>query len=483
MSTRSASTFRVVQAHVHLDDPHICNDDSDSLAIQAALYESLVARVDASSFAPALATDWTVSDDARTWTFALRPDVRAHDGTHLTAADVVASLERVRDPRLGGRLGTEGVYASYLEGARYRIEEHDSGESVRIELGRPIADLLDLIVDFPIVPSQAHERFATAPVGTGRYRFARASEHEVVLDRFEDHWSGTSAHEQVVFRSEPDAAARVEAVRSGRADVASALTPALAEAAEGAPNVRIVSQPASMCAVFFFALHDRDAPSPVRDVRVRRALHHATDVDAIVRTALHGRARRLSGPFTERHLAHDAQVPPYAWDQARARALLAEAGHGAGLELTVDVPTRLPDEAMEVAAMLKRQWAEVGVTLHVVPHDDRPAYADMVRAKKIHDLCCFDSGPISSYRVLVEKFHSQVRGPWWQGYASAEVDAGIERAATLPDVDARRRVLRDVYRQLHDDAPWLYLYSPDKLWLASDRHDDWRPTFQGVTTV
>ena len=477
------STFRVVQSHVQLDDPHICNDDSDSLAIQAALYESLVARVDEATFAPALATDWTVSDDARTWTFELRPDVRAHDGTRLTAADVVASLERVRDPSLGGRLGTEGVYASYLEGARYQVETRGPNQAVRIELGRPIADLLDLIVDFPIVPSQAHGRHATAPVGTGRYRFGRSTEDEVVLERFDDHWGEAGTHDQVVFLKEPDPSARADAVRTGRADVASALTPALAQEADDAPNVRVVSQPASMCAVFFFALHDRDEPSPVRDVRVRRALHHATDVDAIVRSAVHGRARRLTGPFTERHLAHDPNVAPYELDPERARSLLAEAGYEAGLELTVDVPTRLPDEATEVAAMLQRQWAEVGVTLHVVLHDDRPAYANMVRAKRIHDLCCFDSGPISSFRVLVEKFHSQVRGPWWQGYASSEVDAGIETAAAIPDVEERRRVLQGVYRHLHDDAPWLYLYSPDKLWLLSDRHDAWRPTFQGVTAV
>ena len=484
MPTPTPRRMRIVQAHVRLDDPHLCNDDSNSLALQGAIYESLVARVDAATFAPALATEWRVSDDARTWTFTLRPDVVAHDGEPVDASDVITTLERVRDPSLGGMLGTEGVFASYLEGATYHAARAPDGrETVRVTLARPIADFLDLVVDFPIVPQRAHGRHAEAPVGTGRYRFVHGETHEVRLQRWNRHPSAASAADEVVFMAEPDPAARAEAVLRGDADVASGLTPALAEAQEGAHGVRVVQRPASMCAVFFFNLHPETQGSPVHDVRVRRALHHATDVDAIIATALRGRARRLTGPFTELHLAHDPDVAPYALDRERARRLLAEAGYADGCELTVDVPTRLPDEARQVAAMLREQWAAVRVRLRVVTHDDRPGYAHMVRAKRIHDLCCFDSGPISTYRVLVEKFQSSVRGPWWQGFADAEVDTAIDRAAAIPDTAERRAQYRDVYRRLVDAAPWLYLYAPDKLWLTDERADPWAPTFQGVSAA
>lgn len=484
MPTNSPRSLRIAQAHVQLDDPHLCNDDSNSLALQGAIYETLVARVDAATFEPALATEWCVADDARTWTFTLRPGVVAHDGDEVGADDVIATLERVRDPSLGGVLGTEGVFASYLEGATYQAgTTADGRETVRVVLARPIADFLDLIVDFPVVPRRAQGRHADAPVGTGRYRFVRGDEHEVVLRRWERHWGDTEPYDEVVFAAEREPEARADAVRRGEADVASGLTPTLAAALGGEAGVRLVRRPASMCAVFFFNLHPEAHGSPVQDARVRRALHHATDVDAIVEAALLGHARRLSGPFTELHLAFDPTVTPYALDLDRARELLAEAGFEAGCDLTVDVPTRLPDEAQQVAGMLREQWAAVGVRLHVVAHDDRPGYAHMVRAKRIHDLCCFDSGPISSYRVLVEKFHSSVRGPWWQGYTSSEVDALIERAAATTDTDARRAVYREAYRLLAHDAPWLFLYSPDKLWVTSERIDAWSPTFQGVSAA
>jgi len=482
--TQPPRSLRIVQSHVQLDDPHLCSDDSNSLALQGAIYEALAARVDTATCESALATEWRVEDDARTWTFTLRPGVSAYDGESVGADDVIATLERVRDPSLGGVLGTEGVFASYLEGATVEAGTTPDGrETVRVVLARPLADLLDLIVDFPVVPRRAQGRHADAPVGTGRYRFVRGDEHEVVLRRWERHWGATDGYDEVVFAAERDPEARAAAVRRGHADVASGLTPALPASLDGAEGVRVVQRPASMCAVFFFNLHPETHGSPVHDARVRRALHHATDVDAIVASALRGRARRLSGPFTELHLAHDPAVPPYPLDRERASALLAEAGYADGCDLTVNVPTRHPDEAQQVAAMLREQWAAVSVRLHVVAHDDRPGYAHMVRANRIHDLCCFDSGPISSYRVLVEKFQSTVRGPWWQGYANIEVDALIERAAATTDTDACPAVYRDANRLLAHDAPWLYLYSPDTLWLTSERVDDWAPTFQGISAL
>ncbi len=479
MSQPVPRTLRVAQSHVRLDDPHLCSDDGSALALQAGLYETLVRRVDAWSFAPSLATRWRVSPDARRWSFTLRQDVLAHDGAALTADDVVASLERLRDPGLGGVLGTEGVYAGHLEGARVSAGVEDGSPTLTMDLARPMADLLDLVADFAIVPRRAHGRHALDPIGSGPYRLLRGDERELALRRWEHHWAGGRSFEQVTFLAEPDPEERVAAVLSGSADVAAQLTPTLADQLDGTPGVRVLQRPSSVCAVCFFGL--RDPSSPVTDPRVRRALHHATDVDAIIAQALHGRARRLAGPFTELHLACDPSVSPYTFDPTRARALLAEAGYGDGLELTLDVPTRLPDEAPHVAELLQQLWSEVGVKLHVVRHDDRAAYAQMVRAGAIQDLCCFDSAPLSSYRVLAEKLHSEEHGPWWQGHHDEVLDGLIERAAATPDLSARRELYREAYRRVHDDPPWLYLYSPDALWLVSERVDGWEPTFEGIT--
>jgi peptide/nickel transport system substrate-binding protein len=88
----------------------------------------------------------------------------------------------------------------------------------------------------------------------------------------------------------------------------------------------------------------------------------------------------------------------------------------------------------------------------------------MVKAKEMGDACCFDSSPLSSWRVLREKFHSGLQGVWWQGYSNPEVDALLDRAAATVDANSRQGVYRAAYRLIRDDAPWIYLYSPVMSW-------------------
>ena len=104
----------ILQPSVRLADPHICSDAKNRLTIFNAIFDALVRRDATGRFIPALATEWQLAADARTWTFKLRSDVLFHNGDPLTAADVVASLQRACDPAVGGELGTEGVWAGYI---------------------------------------------------------------------------------------------------------------------------------------------------------------------------------------------------------------------------------------------------------------------------------------------------------------------------------------------------------------------------------
>jgi peptide/nickel transport system substrate-binding protein len=104
----------------------------------------------------------------------------------------------------------------------------------------------------------------------------------------------------------------------------------------------------------------------------------------------------------------------------------------------------------------------------------------MVRAKQIGDGCCFDSSPLSTYRVLREKLHSRVEGPWWQGYANSEVDTLIDMAATTVDDADRQAIYRRAYRLIRDDAPWIFLYSPLLVDGAGPRLTGWQPGINGL---
>ncbi|RMF87390.1 MAG: peptide ABC transporter substrate-binding protein, partial [Nitrospinota bacterium] len=169
----------VFQPHVRFGDPHVCSDDRHRLSLHHALYESLVCRDRQGTYRPALAQSWTLQEDARTWTFSLRTPLPFHNGDSLQAQDVIASLERARDPALGGELGTQGVYQSYLEGARFTaLDAH----TVRIVTAEPMADLLDLLVDIPVVPERVLADLPERPVGSGPYHLVEASDTRVVMD-------------------------------------------------------------------------------------------------------------------------------------------------------------------------------------------------------------------------------------------------------------------------------------------------------------
>jgi peptide/nickel transport system substrate-binding protein len=219
---------------------------------------------------------------------------------------------------------------------------------------------------------------------------------------------------------------------------------------------------------------------PCKDRRVRQALNYAVDVDAIIAEVTRGGATRLNGYLTAHHFGYDPDTPAYPYDPDRARRLLAEAGYGSGLTLTFDIPSVMPDEAPALARVMAEQYKKAGITVKIVEHGDRAAYSEMVRAKQINDACCFDSSPRSTFRVLREKLHSGLRGPWWEGYANPQVDALIEKAqATVADAE-RQKIYREIYTIVRDDAPWVFLYRPTNYWGVRPTIAGWTPRADGL---
>ncbi len=465
------TTIRIVQEQVRQADPHAITDSRTLLNIRGALYDSLVRRTGPGQFQPALASAWSCEPDARTWTFTIRDGVRFHDGRSVTTGDVVAGIERATSPEAGGEMATEGVMASYFEGSTV---EALSDTQVRIVMGRPMADLLDLLVDIVILPGG--EANSEAAIGTGPFRLIEARDGEMVMEAFSDGWQGAPTVGQLQWFAEPDPAKRSRLLIEGAADLAVGLGPDERAMIEQSAGVDAIASPGGLCVAFLL----NAANGPCADPRVRQALNFGTDVDRIIAEVTNGQATPTNGPFTPLHVGHDPDVPRYGHDLGRARSLLAEAGYGDGLELTIDVPTRLPDEAQALAEHLTRSFADLGVTVTLRHHEDRLAYARMVRAKQIADACCFDSSPLSTYRVLREKLHGGVAGPWWQGYANPDVDALIDRAATIVDNSERQEIYRQAYRQIHEDAPWVFMYAPLMVDGRGPALGGWQPGINGI---
>lgn len=471
----------VVQSSVQIGDPHIVSDGLAAKSIIKTVYDALVA-VDASgTYQPALAEGWDVSDDARSWTFHLRDGVTFHNGETLSAADVVATMGRVLDPGIGGAFGTEGVYLSYLGSAE--ISAPDEG-TVRIVTQDPMADLLDLVVDMPISPAGALSHLPGSYVGSGPYQVVEQTETRLVLAAHEDYWGGTPEYAEIRWLAEADPVARTTAVLEGRADIAAGIgidgrDRILAEGGQGAGESQggAVAHEMDSGLAIIFMINALEGPG--QDRRVRQALNHALDRDAIIDEITGGAAQPLSGYLTSGHFGYDPETPVYPYDRGRARELLSDAGYTDGLSLTFDIPQVMPDEMPALARLMARQYEAVGIDVEIVEHADRSGYSQMVRRKEIADAAGFDSSPRSTYRVLREKLHSGLKGPWWEGYTNPEVDALIEEAQATVDDGERQAIYRRIYRLVRDDAPWIFLYNPTLYWGVGPGVQ-WTPRVDGL---
>jgi peptide/nickel transport system substrate-binding protein len=386
---------------------------------------------------------------------------------------VVASFKRALDPAIGGAFGTQGVLATYLGTADITAPDD---ATVRIVTAEPMADLLDLVAAIVIGPERELPQLPRAYVGSGPYKVATQSESRVVLAAHDRYWGPAPRYREVAFVADPDAGKRVDALLGGDADVAAGIGIQGKARIAAAGGAEVHERESGLCIIFMLNAQQ----GPCRDRRVRQALNYALDVDAIIAGVVNGAATRLNGYLTAHHFGYNPETPVYPHDPEKARRLLAEAGYPNGLTLTFDIPSTMPDEAPALATAMAEQYAKAGITLKIVEHADRAAYSEMVRAKQIHDGCAFDSSPRSTFRVLREKLHSGLRGPWWEGYANPQVDAMIAKAqGTVADSD-RQAIYREIYTIGRDDAPWVFLYRPTNYWGARPTVSGWTPRADGL---
>jgi peptide/nickel transport system substrate-binding protein len=468
----------IIQPRAVLDDPHACTDSSDVLSVFGALFDALVRRGD-DGYEPALATDWAMSDDARSTIFTLREGVRFHDGERCDAQAVKHCLERMARPDMGATLGAPGVYSQYLAGMT--IDIIDAGR-LRLTTVTPMADILDVLqaghIVSPAALAAAGDDMAKRAVGTGPYRLEHwAPGSEIVASANPGHFGHEPRQARITWRGDVSREARLAALAGGRAQVANGIEHAsIKHRTEG---VTLVDYLAPTAIIMMFNC----ASGPGADPRVRLALNLAIDRAALVSEILAGAGQPLHGYVSPAHDGFDGAAGALPHDREKARALLREAGHAEGVVFDVYCPTRLPDEARELVAAVEAQLADLGVGFRIHLDPDRVHYANQVRMKNIHDICVFDSSPMSCFRVLHEKIDSRVRGSWWEGYANPKVEQLLDLARRTVAADRRLEIQREVYRLLQQDPPWLYLYNHRRVVGLAGRHPGFSMRRDGVLDV
>jgi peptide/nickel transport system substrate-binding protein len=290
------------------------------------IYDSLVTfNPDYSQVVGQLCESWTVSPDAREWIGKVRQGVTFHDGTPLNSTAIRRNFEY------------------FLKNAAYlfiplpikRIDD-SKPDTIRFVFESPYPYFTRNVTLLKIQSPQAIAAGPRAidrhPIGSGPLQFVSQSTNAITLERFPDYWSKGKPHvERVKFQIIPDAAARIGALRSGQVNVAPGLTPNDQVQLKSDPRTKVVSRPSWFVTMLKFKL---TAPE-VSDLRVRQAVAHAIDREAILSSIGRGQgtiADSFMPPGTE---GYSPMSPSYGYDPEKARALLAEIGKPVNLHMYV----------------------------------------------------------------------------------------------------------------------------------------------------
>ncbi len=309
---------------------------------------------------PSLATEWVSNDDFTEWTFTLRDDVEFHDGTPLTAEDVVFTYETVLATPDSDNLGYMGMLESVAA---------TDDTTVVFTLNSPFSPWPSITTAQSIVPEEVYselgsEGFAAAPVGSGPFSFVSWTRGiDYVLESNADYWGGAPQVDTLTFQTVADEEARLNGVISGSLDIA-LISPNQVSAVEGS-GVDIASRPAN--GTTFLGINS--TTGPLADAAVRQAVWHAIDREELVSAVLAGRAvpnDQIVAPNVAGYV-DGAEGPAY--DPDLAASLLAEAGYD-GTPIPIEYATdgRIPMSS-EIAQAIAGYLEAAGFTVELVGMD------------------------------------------------------------------------------------------------------------------
>jgi peptide/nickel transport system substrate-binding protein len=429
-----------------------------------ALHDALVKPMPAGPNTPSLAESWTQSKDGLTYEFVLRRGVKFHNGDPVTAEDVKFSFERYRG----------AAVKAFKERVR-DVQVVDAGR-VRIHLKEPWPDFMTFygttatgagwIVPKSYVQKVGDDGFKKAPIGAGPYKFVSFTPGvELVLEAFEGYWRKTPAVKRLVLRSLPEETTRAAALKKGEVDIAYLLSGPVAEDIRRAPGFKLVA-PSQSNGVFWLDLPDQWEPkSPWHDRRVRLAASHAIDRQALNQAETLGFSRPTGGIIPRAFEFSRAFEPP-AYDPAKARQLLAEAGYPGGFDAG-DLYPWPPYTSMGEALASYLQAVGIRTKIRTM---ERAALTTAWRERKLKGVIVGITGASGNAATRLEAYVSK-NGVYTSGVLP-EVEDLFQRQARELDVKKREALLHQIQGILHDRVTHVPVYELAFIWGVGPRAEE-----------
>ena len=405
------------------------------------VFEGLVKPDKDGNFKDAVASSHEVSDDGLTYTFTLRDGVKFHNGEIVTADDVLYSFKTCADTTVNSSVASA---LSDIAG-----EEAD-GNTVTITLKEPLSSFLSAVSSVSIVPADYTDQ-ASAPVGTGPYRFvSRSVQDNAVFERNDDYYGKLPQIKTVTCKIFEDNNALFTALNAGTLDMAFHLT---VDQTKNLTNGYKVTE-GEMNLVQ--ALYLNNAKAPFDDEKVRQALCYGIDVDSILELTEDGYGAKLGSsmyPSFKKYF-DDSLTDAYPYDPEKAQQLLADAG-AQGLSFTIKVPGNYTQH-VDTATVIAEQLSQIGVTANIEQVDWETWLSDVYQNRDFDaTVIGFDAAYLSPDALLQRWMSDDATN--MIGYSNPDYDAVMKKAQSTTDDKEQTELYKQAEKLLSDTAANVYI--------------------------
>lgn len=456
LAQKSADTLRVVfRDAVPNIDPYF-NSQRTGLILAHHGWDTLIYR-DPSTFEmkPLIATGWKLTDDV-TLEIDIRQGIKFHDGSPLTAEDVVYTLNTVSNP--DAKAATPSNYA-WIEKA-----EKLGDFKVKLTMKKPTPAALEyLSFVTPIWPKAYREKvgaegYSKAPVGSGPYKITKVDTGSgLEYERFEDYWAGSPkgkpAIKKISVRFVPDAATEMTELLAGRTDWLWNMNPDQFDAVGRMPNLQATRAESMRIGYLSIDAAGRSgADNPLTKVKVRQAIWHAIDRETIAKQLVTGGSRVPPAPCFPTQFGCDADAAvKYDYNPAKAKQLLAEAGYPNGFEtelVSYVLPgwtAALQNYLQAVGIKAKVSQLQVAAAIARAWKGENPLYAGSWGSYSINDVSA----------ILPVMF-----GGGNDDYTrNADLQKLLVEGGSSNDPAVRKKAYSAAIKQITEEAYWLPLHT------------------------
>tara|TARA_R110002049_G_scaffold117332_2_gene270481 strand:+ start:57898 stop:59376 length:1479 start_codon:yes stop_codon:yes gene_type:complete len=436
---------------MQLEPPHLDPTSAAAGAIDSVLYsnvfEGLTRFMGDGSVVPGLAESWEISDDGLTYTFKLHDGVTFHDGTTMDAEDVKFSLDRINAEDSAN--AQKALYAAISE-----VNVIDP-LTVEVKLSEPNGNMLFNLAwgDAVIVAPESIDNIKQTPVGTGAFKFDSWTQGDKIdISRNPDYWGEPAKLETATFKFISDPTAAFASVMAEDVDVfISFPAPENIPQFEADPRFQVLVGSTEGETI----LSTNNTRPPFDNVKVREAVAHAIDRQAIIDGAMFGFGTPIGTHFAPHNPAYVDLTGMSDYDPEKAKALLAEAGFADGFETTLHLPP--PSYARRGGEIIAAQLAEVGIKAEIT---------NVEWAQWLETVFKGDFGLSIVSHTEPMDIGVYANPEYYFQYDNADFQALITKLNTTTDPTERDQLLGDAQRMISEDYVNGYLFQLATLTVA-----------------